>query len=113
MLEGRTLKSVRFRHHDADRWATLTIADDRTPASLTYDDHDPAHRLPYKLRRLIDGRPIREERLSRVTLNEPVSDEKFYELIQKNGLSVEMIACGHGNASLFLSLPMCSGARRS
>jgi len=82
-------------HHDADRWATLTLADDRTPTSLTYDDHDPAQgdidyrfewsdwrdvggiRLPYKIRRLIDGRPIREERLSRVTLIEPVSDEKF------------------------------------
>jgi len=95
VLEGRTSKSVRFRHHDADRWATLTLADDGTPMSLTYDDHDPAQgdiayrfewsdwrdvagiRLPYKLRRLIDGRPIREERLSRVTLNEPVSDEKY------------------------------------
>jgi len=95
VLEGRTSKSVRFRHHGADRWATLTLADDRTPTSLSYDDHDPAQgdiayrfewsdwrdvggiRLPYKLRRLIDGRPIREERLSRVTLNEPVSDEKF------------------------------------
>jgi hypothetical protein len=34
-------------------------------------------RLPYRLRRLIEGRPIREERLRRVTLNEPVSHEKF------------------------------------
>ena len=90
-----TSKSVRFRHHDADRWATLALADDRTPTSLTYADHDPAQgdipyrfewsdwrevggiRLPYRLRRLIDGRPIREERLRRVTLNEPLSDEKF------------------------------------
>jgi ketosteroid isomerase-like protein len=94
-LEGGTSKSVRFRHHDAGRQATLTFADDHTPTSLTYDDHDPVQgdiayrfewsdwrdvggiRLPYKLRRLIDGRPIREERLSRVTLNEPVSDEKY------------------------------------
>jgi hypothetical protein len=154
--------------------------------SLTYADHDPAQgdiayrfewsdcrdvggiRLPYRLRRLIDGRPIREERLRPVTLNEPVSHEKFtipaivraqdeaarrvvtgwtqrrrvaglpyeeytriqhvdmaplapgvwlarggthnslvierpitsrvQELIQENGLSVEMIACAHGNA---------------
>src|SRR5579864_9663420 len=94
-LEGGTSKSVRFRHHDAGRQATLTFADDHTPTSLTYDDHDPVQgdiayrfewsdwrdvggiRLPYKLRRLIDGRPIREERLSRVTLNEQVSDEKY------------------------------------
>ena len=94
-LEGGTSKSVRFRHHDADRWATLALADDRTPMSLTYADHDPAQgdiayrfewsdwrdvggiRLPYRLRRLIEGRPIREERLRRVTLNEPVSREKF------------------------------------
>jgi hypothetical protein len=41
VLEGGTSKSVRFRHHDADRWATLALADDRTPASLTYADHDP------------------------------------------------------------------------
>jgi len=34
-------------------------------------------RLPYRLRRLIEGRPIREERLRRVTLNEPVWHEKF------------------------------------
>ena len=33
--------------------------------------------MPYRLRHLIDGRPIREERLRRVTLNEPLSDEKF------------------------------------
>jgi glyoxylase-like metal-dependent hydrolase (beta-lactamase superfamily II) len=94
VLEG-TSKSLRFRHHDADRWATLALADDRTPTSLTYADHDPVQgdiayrfewsdwrdvggiRLPYRLRRLIEGRPIREERLRRVTLNEPVSDEKF------------------------------------
>ena len=93
VLEGS--KSVRFRHHDADRWATLALADDRTPASLTYADHDPVQgdiayrfewsdwrdvagiRLPYRMRRLIEGRLIREERLRRVTLNEPVSDEKF------------------------------------
>ena len=95
MLERGTSRSVRFRHHDADRWATLALADDRTPTSLTYADHDPVQgdipyrfewsdwrdvggiRLPYRLRRLIDGRPIREERLRRVTLNEPLSDEKF------------------------------------
>jgi glyoxylase-like metal-dependent hydrolase (beta-lactamase superfamily II) len=95
VLGAGTSNSVRFRHRDADRWAMLTLADDRTPTSLSYDDHDPAQgdiayrfewsdwrdvggiRLPYKLRRLIDGRPIREERLSRVTLNEPVSDEKY------------------------------------
>ena len=95
VLEGGTSKSVRFRHHDADRWATLALADDRTPTSLTYADHDPVLgdiayrfewsdwrdvggiRLPYRLRRLIEGRPIREERLRRVTLNEPVSHEKF------------------------------------
>jgi len=71
------------------------LADDRTPASLTYADHDPVQgdtpyrfewsdwrdvrgiRLPYRLRRLIDCRPIREERLRRVTLNEPLSYEKF------------------------------------
>jgi glyoxylase-like metal-dependent hydrolase (beta-lactamase superfamily II) len=94
-LEGGTSKSVRFRHHDADRWATLALADDRTPTSLTYADHDPVLgdiayrfewsdwrdvggiRLPYRLRRLIESRPIREERLHRVTLNEPVSHEKF------------------------------------
>jgi hypothetical protein len=35
VLEGGTSKSVRFRHHDADRWATLALADDRTPTSLT------------------------------------------------------------------------------
>jgi hypothetical protein len=40
VLEGRTSKSVRFRHHDADRWATLALADDRTPTSLTDADHD-------------------------------------------------------------------------
>jgi hypothetical protein len=34
-------------------------------------------RLPYRLRRLIDGRPVREERLRHITLNKPVSDEKF------------------------------------
>jgi glyoxylase-like metal-dependent hydrolase (beta-lactamase superfamily II) len=95
VLEGGTSNSVRFRHHDAGRQATLTFADDHTPTSLTYDDHDPVQgdiayrfewsdwrnvggiRLPYRLRRLIDGRPIREERLRRVTLNEPVSEEKF------------------------------------
>jgi glyoxylase-like metal-dependent hydrolase (beta-lactamase superfamily II) len=95
MLERGTSRSVRFRHHDADRWATLALADDRTPTSLTYADHDPVQgdtpyrfewsdwrdvggiRLPYRLRRLIDGRPIREERLRRVTLNEPLSDEMF------------------------------------
>jgi glyoxylase-like metal-dependent hydrolase (beta-lactamase superfamily II) len=95
VLDGGTSKSVRFRHHDAGRQATVTFADDHTPTSLTYDDHDPVQgdiayrfewsdwrdvggiRLPYKLRRLIGGRPIREERLSRVTLNEPVSDETF------------------------------------
>jgi len=95
VLEGGTSKSVRFRHHDADRWATLALADDHTPTSLTYADHDPVLgdiayrfewsdwrdvggiRLPYRLRRLIEGRPIREERLRHVTLNEPVSDEKF------------------------------------
>ena len=92
VLEGT---SVRFRHHDADRWATLAFADDHTPTSLTYADHDPvlgdvAYRLewsdwrdvggihlPYRLRRLIEGRPIREERFCRVTLNEPVLHEKF------------------------------------
>jgi glyoxylase-like metal-dependent hydrolase (beta-lactamase superfamily II) len=90
-----TSKSVRFRHHDADRWATLAFADDGTPASLTYADHDPAQgdiayrfewsdwrrvddvRLPYRLRRLIDGRPIREERLGQIALNKSVSDEKL------------------------------------
>jgi glyoxylase-like metal-dependent hydrolase (beta-lactamase superfamily II) len=95
VLEGGPSKSVRFRHHDADRLATLEFADDHTPTSLTYDDHDPVQgdiayrfewsdwrdvggiRLPYRLRRLIGGRPIREERLRRVTLNEPVSHEKF------------------------------------
>jgi len=97
VLEGGTSKSkaVRFRHHVADRWATLALADDRTPTSLTYADHDPVQgdiayrfewsdwrdvggiRLPYRLRRLIDGRPIREERLRRVTLNDPISQEKF------------------------------------
>ena len=95
VVERGTSKSIRFRHRDADRWATLALADDRTPASLTYADHDPVQgdtpyrfewsdwrdvggiRLPYRLRRLIDGRPIREERLRRVTLNEPLSDEKF------------------------------------
>jgi hypothetical protein len=40
VLEGGTSKSVRFRHHDADRWATLALADARTPMSLTYADHD-------------------------------------------------------------------------
>jgi hypothetical protein len=30
-----------------------------------------------RLRRFIEGRPIREEGLRRVTLNEPVSHEKF------------------------------------
>jgi glyoxylase-like metal-dependent hydrolase (beta-lactamase superfamily II) len=87
--------SVRFRHHDVNRWATLAFADDRTLTSLTYADHDPVQgdiayrfewsdwrnagdiRLPYKLRRLIDGRPIREERFRSVTLNEPVSEETF------------------------------------
>jgi len=95
VVERGTSKSIRFRHRDADRWATLALADDRTPASLTYADHDPVQgdtpyrfewsdwrdvggiRLPYRLRRLIDGRSIREERLRRVTLNEPLSDEKF------------------------------------
>jgi glyoxylase-like metal-dependent hydrolase (beta-lactamase superfamily II) len=95
VLEDGTSKSVRFRHHEVDRWATLALADDRTTTSLTYADHDPVLgdisyrfewsdwrdvggiRLPYRLRRLIEGRPIREERLRRVTLNEPVSDEKF------------------------------------
>jgi glyoxylase-like metal-dependent hydrolase (beta-lactamase superfamily II) len=95
VLEGGTSKSVRFRHHDADRWATLALADDRTPTSLTYADHDPVLgdiayrfewsdwrdvggvRLPYSLRRLIDGRPIREERLRRVALNAPASPESF------------------------------------
>jgi hypothetical protein len=94
VVEG-TSKSIRFRHHDADRWATLTFADDGTPTSLTFADHDPAQgdiayrfewsdwrdvdgvRLPYRLRRLIDGRPIREERLRHITLNKPVSDEKL------------------------------------
>ncbi len=38
VLEGGTSKSVRFRHHDAGRQATLTFADDHTPTSLTYDD---------------------------------------------------------------------------
>jgi hypothetical protein len=94
VLEGSS-KSVRFRHHDADRWATLALADHCTPTSLTYADHDLVQgdiayrfewsdwrdaggiRLPYRLRRLIGGRPIREERLRRVMLNEPVSDEKF------------------------------------
>ena len=38
MLERGTSRSVRFRHHDADRWATLALADDRTPTSLTYAD---------------------------------------------------------------------------
>jgi hypothetical protein len=75
-----TSKSVRFQHQDADRWATLKFADDGTPASLTYADHDPVQgdiayrfewsdwrdvggiRLPHRLRRLIEGRPIREER---------------------------------------------------
>jgi hypothetical protein len=94
VLEG-TSNSVRFRHVDADRFATLEFADDRTPTSLTYADHDPVQgdiayrfewsdwrdvggmRLPYRLRRLIEGRLIREEILRRVTLNEPVSDEKF------------------------------------
>jgi glyoxylase-like metal-dependent hydrolase (beta-lactamase superfamily II) len=92
VLEGT---SVRFRHHDADRWATLAFADDHMPTSLTYADHDPVLgdiayrfewsdcrdvggiRLPYRLRRLIEGRPIREERFRGVTLNEPVSHEKF------------------------------------
>jgi glyoxylase-like metal-dependent hydrolase (beta-lactamase superfamily II) len=95
VLEGETSKSVHFRHHEADRWATLALADDRTPMSLTYADHDPVQgdipyrfewsdwrdvggiRLPYRLRRLIEGRLIREERLRHVTLNEPVSHEKF------------------------------------
>jgi glyoxylase-like metal-dependent hydrolase (beta-lactamase superfamily II) len=95
VLEGEASKSVRFRHHEVDRWATLTFADDGTPSSLTYADHDPVLgdiayrfewsdwrdvgniRLPYRLRRLIEGRPIREERLRRVTLNEPVPQEKF------------------------------------
>jgi len=95
VLEDGTSKSVRFRHHEAGRQATLTFADDNTPTSLTYDDHDPVQgdiayrfewsdwrdvggvRLPYKLRRLIGGHPIREERLSRVVLNQPVSDETF------------------------------------
>jgi glyoxylase-like metal-dependent hydrolase (beta-lactamase superfamily II) len=94
VVEG-TSKSIRFQDRDADRWATLALADDATPTSLTYADHDPAQgdiayrfewsdwrevdgvRLPYRLRHLIDGRPIREERLRRVTLNEPLSDEKF------------------------------------
>jgi glyoxylase-like metal-dependent hydrolase (beta-lactamase superfamily II) len=95
VLEAGTSKSVRFQHRDANRWVTLTFAEDRTPMSLTYADHDPAQgdiayrfewsdwrdvggiRLPYKLRHLIDGQPIREERLLRVTLNEPFSNEKF------------------------------------
>jgi len=90
-----TSRSVRFRHHDADRWATIAFADDGAPASLTYTDHDPAQgdiayrfewsdwrkvgdvRLPYRLRRLIDGRPIREELLRQMALNKPVSDEKL------------------------------------
>ena len=73
----------------------LGDSDKGTPTSLTYADHDPVLgdiayrfewsdwrdvdgiRLPYRLRRLIEGRPTREERLRRVTLNEPVSDEKF------------------------------------
>jgi glyoxylase-like metal-dependent hydrolase (beta-lactamase superfamily II) len=94
VAEG-TSKSIRFRHHDADRWATLALADDGTPTSITYADHDPAQgdisyrfewsdwrevngvRLPCRLRRLIDGRPIREERLRHITLNKPVSEEKL------------------------------------
>jgi glyoxylase-like metal-dependent hydrolase (beta-lactamase superfamily II) len=90
-----TPKSVRFRHPGVDRWATLAFADDGTPMSLTYADHDPAQgdiayrfewsdwqdvggiRLPYRLRRLIDGQPIHEERVRRVTLNAPISDETF------------------------------------
>ena len=94
-LEEGTSKSIRFRHHDADRWATLALANDGTPVSLTYADHDPAQgdiayrfewsdwrdvggvRLPYSLRRLIDGRPIREEHLRRVALNAPTSPETF------------------------------------
>jgi glyoxylase-like metal-dependent hydrolase (beta-lactamase superfamily II) len=94
VLEGETSNSVRFRHHEADRWATLALADDRTPTSLTYADHDPAQgdvayrfewsewrdvggiRLPCRLRRLVDDRPIREERLRSVTLNQPVPLEK-------------------------------------
>jgi len=94
-LEGGTSKAIRFRHQDADRWATLALADDSTPTSLTYADHDPAQgdiacryewsdwrdvggiRLPYTLRRLIDGQPVREERLHRVGLNQPVSQDKF------------------------------------
>ena len=92
VLEGG---SIRFRNRDADRWATLDFAEDRTPASVTYADHDPVLgdiayrfewsdwrdvggiRLPYRVRRLIEGRPIREERLRRVTLNGPASDGKF------------------------------------
>jgi glyoxylase-like metal-dependent hydrolase (beta-lactamase superfamily II) len=94
VVEG-TSKSIRFRHHDADRGATLALADDGTPTSLTYADHDPAQgdiayrfewsdwrevdgvRLPYRLRRVIDSRPIREERSRHITLNKPVSDEKL------------------------------------
>ena len=92
VLEGG---SIRFRHHDAGRWATLDFAGDHTPASVTYADHDPVLgdiayrfewsdwrdvggiRLPYRMRRLLDGQPIREERLHRVSLNEPPLDEKF------------------------------------
>jgi hypothetical protein len=87
--------SVRFRHNVADRWATLAFADDRTPASLTYADHDPVlGDIAYALNgpiggmwaafvcltdcgAFVEGRPIREERLRRVTLNEPLSHDKF------------------------------------
>ena len=41
LLEEGASRSVRFRHHDADRWATLAFADDHTPTSLTYAYHDP------------------------------------------------------------------------
>src|SRR5690349_14367004 len=98
VLEGG---SIRFRHRDADRWATLDFASDHMPASVTYADHDPVlgdiayrfewsdwrdvggTRIPYRMRRLINGRPIREERLHRVSVNEPPSDEKIRD--SRNG----------------------------
>jgi glyoxylase-like metal-dependent hydrolase (beta-lactamase superfamily II) len=41
----------------------------------------------------------------------PVFASTVQELIQENGLAVEMIACGHGTQCLMRSLPTCSGSR--
>jgi hypothetical protein len=43
----------------------------------------------------------------------PPFASRVHELIQDNGLSVEMIACAHGNAMSYAQFPMYSGSKRS